>query len=90
MKPFEHYLRLLLELHVLMHNEKGDSVHADYIRDQMDYAWWDLEEKEMKILELVSEALYNNKCPRSSKEECLASNEDVAGSSPAGGANSGT
>lgn len=60
MKPFEQYLRLLLELHVLFDNGEEDSEHADYLRDQMDTAWYQLTDKEMDILSSVSTALYGD------------------------------
>ena len=55
-RPFEAYLRKLLDLHVAM--ETGDEEAADNLRDEMDAPWWNLSEAEMTVLSLVSDALY--------------------------------
>ena len=58
MKPFEKYLRLLLDLHVLIGMSKGSSEEADNIRDQMDEPYHKMSEKEIEVAAIVSELLY--------------------------------
>ena len=65
MNTFEKALRLLLDLHQLIRDGKGESEEADKIRDEMDGPWgWhggshqeDLTVKEIALLTEVSVAL---------------------------------
>ena len=56
MRPFETYLRLLLDLHVAMKNDNEDE--ADVIRDKMDGPWWNMSADERALISLVSATLY--------------------------------
>jgi len=56
MRPFEEYLRKLLDLHIAM--EAEDEAKADEIRDTMEKPWYALSEAEQRVADLVSEALY--------------------------------
>ncbi len=58
MKPFEQYLRLLLDLHRLMQNGNGDGSEADVIRDKMDGPWRLLSPVQELLLSKISEELY--------------------------------
>jgi hypothetical protein len=59
-KPFEKYLRLLLDLNVLMATGRGDEHEADVIRDQMDKPYWKISNVERDLIDKISEALYGN------------------------------
>lgn len=57
MKPFELYLRKLLDLHRLTEAGEKDSKEMDKILEEMDDYWYQLNEQEMQLIELVSTAL---------------------------------
>lgn len=58
MKPFEQYLRLLLELFYLDGHGQFDSKRADEIRDEMDAPYFTMSVKEKFIMQDISDALY--------------------------------
>lgn len=58
MTHFQHYLRLLIELHRLM-KAGNDGVLADDIRDEMDNHWYCLTNSEIDRLEAISKVLYS-------------------------------
>ena len=72
MKPFEEYVRLLLELHTLMEAGKGDTEEADAVRDKMDGPWRSLSAHEVRVSDLVSDALYGPEGKRSTLPAFLA------------------
>lgn len=53
------YVRLLLELHQLIANDRGDSEAADRVRDQMDGPWRKLTPQEIQVLRGLSSDLYS-------------------------------
>lgn len=57
LKPFELYLRKLLDLHRLTEAEEKNSEEIDKILEEMDDCWYQLTEQEMQLVELVSAAL---------------------------------
>lgn len=54
MKPFETYLRLMLELHELIRCGAGESEAADNVRDEMDAPWKKMSSEELELVERVS------------------------------------
>lgn len=58
MRPFEKYLRLLLDLHRAMGN--GDEVKADNLRDEMDKSYYQMSKDEITLVDKVLIALDGN------------------------------
>jgi Spy/CpxP family protein refolding chaperone len=58
---FPQYLHQLEKLHELISAGKGDSTEADEIRDEMDYSWKKLTEKQQESARVLSAAFYDTR-----------------------------
>lgn len=63
---FTSYIRLLVQLHQLIAEGKGESDDADRVRDQMDVHWYQLNGEELALADGLSADLYTLGVDRSS------------------------